>query len=46
MDCGRPLNDLPTRYKENDICMDCVRWINEEDIVRLKIARCTCTMMR
>lgn len=30
MDCGRPLDDLPTRYKENDICMDCVRWRNEE----------------
>lgn len=30
MDCGRPLDDLLTRYKENDICMDCIRWRNEE----------------
>ncbi|OJE52768.1 amidophosphoribosyltransferase [Bacillus luti] len=30
VDCGRPLDDLPTRYKGNDICMDCVRWRNEE----------------
>ncbi|MGD6889725.1 ComF family protein [Bacillus mobilis] len=30
MECGRPLEDLSSEYKENDICMDCVRWINEE----------------
>ncbi|MHC2833219.1 phosphoribosyltransferase family protein [Bacillus sp. F9_6S_D1_P_5] len=30
IECGRPLEDLPSEYKENDICVDCVRWINED----------------
>ncbi|PGT13198.1 ComF family protein [Bacillus cereus] len=29
-ECGRPLANLPAEYKENDICLDCVRWMNEE----------------
>ncbi|MEI5926417.1 ComF family protein [Bacillus sp. TD10] len=29
-ECGRPLEDVPSEYKENDICIDCVRWINKE----------------
>ncbi|MGE7882795.1 ComF family protein [Bacillus sp. NPDC094077] len=28
-ECGRPLASLPAEYKEDDICMDCVRWMNE-----------------
>ncbi|MCU5378304.1 ComF family protein [Bacillus cereus] len=30
MECGRSLEDLPSEYKENDICVDCIRWINVE----------------
>ncbi|PEX89895.1 ComF family protein [Bacillus cereus] len=29
-ECGRPLDSLSAEYKESDICMDCVRWMNKE----------------
>ncbi|MGE7888838.1 ComF family protein [Bacillus cereus] len=30
MDCGRPLEFVPASFQEDGICIDCIRWMNEE----------------
>lgn len=29
-ECGRPLELVPVSFQEDGICMDCIRWMNEE----------------
>ncbi|MBE5106955.1 ComF family protein [Bacillus thuringiensis] len=29
-ECGRPLEFVPASFQEDEICMDCIRWMNEE----------------
>lgn len=28
-DCGRPLENISTVYKQDDVCYDCIRWRNQ-----------------
>ncbi|AND10471.1 amidophosphoribosyltransferase [Bacillus thuringiensis serovar palmanyolensis] len=30
MECGRPLEFVPASFQEDGICIDCIRWMNEE----------------